>query len=100
MSKSFGIECSGRSFRRSHEGYAREVSCQSASIKFVCCETGYFITSLYRGDLSEQHGQILETIGWVNQDMRNFVQVLDRFPEIYARGAEGYERDLTSMLET
>ena len=51
-------------------------------------------------NLNEQHGQILETIGWVNQDMRNFVQVLDRFPEIYTRGAEDYERDLTSMLET
>jgi hypothetical protein len=32
--------------------------------------------------------------------MRNFVQVLDRFPETYNRGAEGYERDLISTLQT
>jgi hypothetical protein len=100
MNSTFGQDSTSRCSPISLESSAREVSCQSASIKFVCCETGYFITSLYRDNLSEQHGQILETIGWVNQDMRNFVQVLDRFPEIYARGAEDYERDLTSMLET
>ena len=53
-----------------------------------------------RDNLSKQHGQILDTIGWVNRDMRNLVEMLDRFPQIHARGAEAYEGDLTSTLQT
>ena len=53
-----------------------------------------------RGDLTELHGQILETIGWISPIMRQFVEMLDRFPETYDRGAEFYEQELLSVVQS
>ena len=51
-------------------------------------------------DLAEQHELIMETIDWTNPDMRRFVEMLDRFPETYARGAEFYEQELLSVFQS
>ena len=50
-------------------------------------------------DLQRQHGLIIETIGWINSAMRRFVEMLDRFPETYAKGAAYYEQELVSALK-
>ena len=52
-----------------------------------------------RTNLNEQHGQVVETIGWIDHEMRQFVEMLDRFPETYARGAEFYEQELLSVFQ-
>ena len=49
-----------------------------------------------RRNLNEQHKRIMETIGWINPEMKRFVEMLDRFPETYATGA-GYLRAGTFM---
>ena len=51
-------------------------------------------------DLAEQHELIIETIDWINPEMRQFVEMLDRFPETYARGAEFYEQELLSVFQS
>jgi hypothetical protein len=50
-------------------------------------------------DLQRQHGLIIETIGWINPAMRRFVEMLDRFPETYAKGAGHYEQGLVSAFK-
>ena len=39
-------------------------------------------------DLGQQHHNILETIGWMNRGMKEFVESLDRFPEIHSRNPQ------------
>ena len=51
------------------------------------------------GDLQQQHGLMIETIGWINPEMRRFVQMLDRFPETHAKGAGAYEQQLISVFQ-
>ena len=41
-------------------------------------------------DLAQHHREVLEAIGWINPDMLALAQSLDRFPEVYALGADGY----------
>ena len=50
-------------------------------------------------DLQRRHGLIIETIGWINPAMRRFVEMLDRFPETYAKGAGYYEQELVSVFQ-
>ena len=37
----------------------------------------------------------METIGWINPAMRQFVEVLDQFPETYTRGSDYYQQNST-----
>ncbi len=50
--------------------------------------------------LPSLHSEIIETIGWINPEMRRFVEMLDRFPETYATGAEFYEQELLSVFQS
>lgn len=47
-----------------------------------------------RSDLETLHGRVLETIGWISLDIRQFIEMLDRFPKIYSQGPEKYEQKL------
>ena len=52
-----------------------------------------------RTNINAQHGLIIETIGWINPAMRQFVEILDRFPQIYARGSGYYEQQIGKVSE-
>ena len=49
--------------------------------------------------LPSLHSEIIETIGWINPEMRRFVEMLDRFPETYATGAEFYEQEFLAVFQ-
>ena len=53
----------------------------------------------YWVDLETQHSHIIETIGWISPAMRRFVEMLDRFPDVYAQGRDFYEQRLTSVFQ-
>jgi hypothetical protein len=42
----------------------------------------------------------METIGWINPEMRRFVEILDRFPETHAKGAAAYEQELRAVFQS
>ena len=48
----------------------------------------------YWHDLEQNHRNILEVIGWINPELLALVQLLDRFPEVYAQGPERYFEEL------
>ena len=48
-------------------------------------------------DIYQQHDEILETIGWLNRPMLDVAKMLDRFPEVYSRGTQGYENSLVGL---
>jgi hypothetical protein len=50
-------------------------------------------------DLSTQHGEVLETIAWINPAMQIFARSLNRFPEVFGKGVAEY-LDIVSSLET
>ncbi len=50
-------------------------------------------------DLETQHSHIIETIGWISPAMRRFVEMLDRFPEVYGQGRDFHEQRLTSVFQ-
>ena len=54
----------------------------------------------HREQLVRNHEDLLETIGWINQSMLGLVKGIDRFPEIYSRGIQGYERIMLGSLES
>jgi len=45
-------------------------------------------------DIDKQHDEILEMIGWLNQPMLEVAKMLDRFPVVYSRGTQDYEKSL------
>ena len=45
-------------------------------------------------DLAQHHQEALEVIGWINPELLALVQLLDRFPEVYAQGPERYFEEL------
>ena len=51
-------------------------------------------------DLGEQHGLILETIGWISPAMLAMTRLLDRFDSVYTRGADHYARELDSIAQS
>lgn len=48
----------------------------------------------YWQNLEERHFEILEAIGWINPEVRNVVQVIDRFPDVYTHGLDKSRMDL------
>ena len=52
------------------------------------------------GDLAEQHGLILETIGWISPAMLAMTRLLDRFDSVYTRGADHYAIELESIAQS
>ena len=50
-------------------------------------------------DLSQQHSDILETIGWISPEMMRFIEMLDRFPEVYSEGTRKYEQEIGSVFQ-
>ena len=50
-------------------------------------------------DLEALHGRVLETIGWINWEMRRFIEMLDRFPNVYSQGLQKYEQEIGAVLE-
>ncbi len=50
-------------------------------------------------DLEEQHGRILETIGWISPAMLAMTRLLDRFGSVYTRGSQPYATELESIAQ-
>ena len=48
-------------------------------------------------DLAQHHQEALEVIGWINPDMLSIVTLVDRFPEVYARGPDRYQEELLRL---
>ncbi len=51
-------------------------------------------------DLAEQHGLILETIGWISPAMVEMTRLLDRFPRVYTEGVQPYAAGLDSIAQS
>lgn len=55
----------------------------------------------YWGDLSQQHNELIEAIGWINPALQETVKILvDRFPVIYSQGHQPHHEQLSNMLLT
>ncbi len=52
-----------------------------------------------RDNLDIQHQQILETIGWINPNLRRFVETIDRFPDVFREGPQAYEQKLALVFQ-
>jgi hypothetical protein len=50
-------------------------------------------------DLTEQHHEILETIGWISPAMLELTKLLDRFPDGYTNGRETYETRVETLIQ-
>lgn len=50
-------------------------------------------------DLETLHGRVLETIGWISLEMRRFIEMLDRFPNVHSQGPQKYEQEIEAVLE-
>lgn len=48
-------------------------------------------------DLAQHHQEALEVIGWINPELLALVQLVDRFPEVYAQGPERYFEELRRL---
>ena len=48
-------------------------------------------------NLTGYHQNILEVISWINPDLLALIQLLDRFPEVYAPGPERYQEELRRL---
>lgn len=51
-------------------------------------------------DLAHQHDQLLETIYWLNPDLRALLPLIDRFPDLYANGHAALRLRLQHFLTT
>ena len=51
----------------------------------------------YWDNLDEYHREILDLIRWINPDMAGMVELADRFPEVYAQGAEVWQDALLRL---
>ncbi|CCF83444.1 Abi family protein [Nitrolancea hollandica] len=49
-------------------------------------------------NLTQQHRNILEAIGWISPVKRDSIQIFDRFPDIYLNGRQRVEADLKNHL--
>lgn len=45
---------------------------------------------LHWTDLDRQHASIVETIAWISPELQSLAPIADRFPQVYATGAEPY----------
>lgn len=52
----------------------------------------------YVPDLSKQHTEILHAIGWINPRKRAYVEIIDRFEEIYKLGWRHYRDEVEFQL--
>ena len=52
-----------------------------------------------RSDLKALHRNVLETIGWISLEMRRFIEMLDRFPNVYSQGPQKYEQEIGAVLQ-
>ena len=50
-------------------------------------------------DLPEQHGLILETIGWISPAMLDLARLLDRFPGVYTAGVQPYTQQIGAIAQ-
>ncbi|MDE2778985.1 MAG: hypothetical protein OXI91_04820 [Chloroflexota bacterium] len=48
-------------------------------------------------DLSQQHIEILETIGWINPTFREMTETVDRFPQVFDDGPAAYQARLNTL---
>ena len=48
-------------------------------------------------DLKQQHGEILETIGWINPAFRELTELVDRFPQVFDDGPAAYQARLRKL---
>ena len=53
----------------------------------------------YWRDLAAQHRLILDATGWINPEMRQFVELLDRFPSVHQLGVEEYRRRIAASMQ-
>ena len=49
-------------------------------------------------NLTQQHRNILEAIGWISPVKRDSIQIVDRFPDVYQNGRQRVEADLKNHL--
>jgi hypothetical protein len=49
-------------------------------------------------DLGQRHGAILEAIYWISPTLRNMIQPIDRFPEVYRNGSTAYRTLLVAFM--
>lgn len=52
----------------------------------------------YWQDLTAQHRLTMDVTGWISPEMRQFVELLDRFPAVHQLGAEEYRRRIAASL--
>jgi len=45
-------------------------------------------------DLQHRHDEIIETIYWLNKPAKEAAVLIDSFPAVYAKGIEGYRKDV------
>lgn len=49
-------------------------------------------------DLPQRHEQILETVGWINPELKKLLSVMDRFPRTYRVGSAALGCELAQVL--
>ena len=50
-------------------------------------------------DLQRQHGDILETIGWINPAFQEMMRLVDRFPQVFDDGAIVYQAKVNVLSQ-
>lgn len=50
-------------------------------------------------DLTQQHAELREAIGWINPAMLKMIKVLDRFLDVHRHGVQPFEKALGEMVE-
>jgi len=50
-------------------------------------------------DLGQRHSELLETIYWLNPELREAIQLFDRFPEVYRTGLTSAQQLLETFLK-
>ena len=48
-------------------------------------------------DLTQQHRDLLEIIGWISPAMLGVVRMIDRFPQVHQQGIAGYQATLVQL---
>jgi hypothetical protein len=51
----------------------------------------------YWRDLSQQHQEVVEVIGWINPAMKSFILGFDRFAQVETRLLDDYQERVTSI---
>lgn len=68
------------------------------SIRFLRNRVFHYEPIWHWNDLTQQHTDLLDTIGWISPAARSTVKVMDRFSEVYEQGHKPCRDRLTTLI--